>query len=190
MEDRRDGLGLRQVKELGLCQCGCGGRTSIIKRNRTAKGHVAGEPRKYIWGHSRIGSGDPNPYRIDAVTGCWLWTQSLSRNGYGIKQLRNPRMTEQAHTYMYKRCVGPIPDGCELDHLCRVRSCVNPDHLEPVSHAVNVRRGRATKLSVSQVIEIKKMISSKVPGKSIAALYGVDKRTISNIKCGTGWVGV
>lgn len=70
--------------------------------------------------------------------GCWLWTASCNPGGYGIfrdgKQL-------VAHRWSYKRLVGPIPEGLQLDHLCRVRSCVNPAHLEPVTQAENIRRG-------------------------------------------------
>jgi hypothetical protein len=74
------------------------------------------------------------------VTGyCWLWTGTLSR-GYGhVKLHGEPKTT--AHRAVYQYLVGPIPDGLVLDHLCRVRNCVNPDHLEPITVAENVRRG-------------------------------------------------
>ena len=49
---------------------------------------------------------------------------------------------KKAHRVSWELLVGPIPEGLELDHLCRNHGCVNPDHLEPVTHAVNVRRGR------------------------------------------------
>src|ERR1019366_4519713 len=71
-------------------------------------------------------------------TGCWLWTGGLNRGGYG--QFMTPPCTV-AHRVAYELFVGPIPEGLQLDHLCRVRSCVNPQHLEPVSQQENIRRG-------------------------------------------------
>jgi hypothetical protein len=70
--------------------------------------------------------------------GCWLWTASLRKNGYGQFYFRS-RMTE-AHRVSYILNVGTIPDGLQLDHLCRVRQCVNPKHLEPVTAMENTRR--------------------------------------------------
>lgn len=71
--------------------------------------------------------------------GCWLWTASIKAEGYG--QVRRPDgRTGYAHRVVYELLVGPIPEGLELDHLCRVRACVNPEHLEPVTHEENVRR--------------------------------------------------
>lgn len=66
--------------------------------------------------------------------GCWIWTASRDRRGYG----RFDR--KLAHRTAYQLLVGDIPDGLELDHLCRTPACVNPEHLEPVTHAENVRR--------------------------------------------------
>lgn len=71
-------------------------------------------------------------------SGCWLWDGHLGRNGYGsIHVDRRPRY---AHRVVWELERGPIPAGLTLDHLCRVRRCVNPDHLEPVSSAENIRR--------------------------------------------------
>lgn len=72
--------------------------------------------------------------------GCWLWTAYIDSYGYGRftgPQHRSP----YAHRYWYELHVGPIPDGLQLDHLCRERHCVNPDHLEPVTQQENIRRG-------------------------------------------------
>lgn len=76
---------------------------------------------------------------IDPVTGCWLWTGLLDSDGYG--QLRISGRLVMAHRLSYTDAKGQIPGGMELDHLCRVRNCVNPSHLEPVTHRENVMRG-------------------------------------------------
>lgn len=77
---------------------------------------------------------------VNPETGCWLWTNRLNACGYGTVSAQRKHML--AHRAMYELLVGPIPEGLELDHLCRVRHCVNPAHLEPVDHLTNVRRGQ------------------------------------------------
>lgn len=79
-----------------------------------------------------------------SATGCWLWTGTLDGKGYGtigVKRSDGTWRTAKAHRVSYETHVGPIPDGLELDHLCRVRRCVRPDHLEPVTSQVNTLRG-------------------------------------------------
>lgn len=83
---------------------------------------------------------------IEGTGGCWLWTGPLTRGDYGTFMAPNGKMT-RVHRYAYEVMVGPIPEGLELDHLCRVRLCVNPAHLDPVTHAVNVVRAYAVRSS-------------------------------------------
>lgn len=71
--------------------------------------------------------------------GCWLWTGGRSSNGYGHFQVR-PGEQGGAHRYAYTLLMGGIPDGMHLDHLCRNKPCVNPDHLEPTTPGENVLR--------------------------------------------------
>lgn len=72
-------------------------------------------------------------------SGCWLWLRSRSTDGYGWASLNNK--THQAHRLVYALLRGEPAAGLVLDHLCRVRHCVNPDHLEPVTPRENLRRG-------------------------------------------------
>lgn len=74
-------------------------------------------------------------------SGCWLWTGCCSPLGYG--QTFAGKRVVFAHRATYEHYIGKIPDGLVIDHLCRVPSCVNPDHLEPVTQGENVRRGLA-----------------------------------------------
>lgn len=76
---------------------------------------------------------------VDASGDCWLWAGNLTKLGYGHLNLDGK--TKLAHRASYELLCGPIPEGLTLDHLCRVRHCVNPDHLEPVTSAENVLRG-------------------------------------------------
>lgn len=74
--------------------------------------------------------------------GCWLWQGAKTWGGYGAIS-REGRKGIMLHRYVYEILVGPIPEGLELDHSCKVRSCVNPIHLEPVTHAENQKRAAA-----------------------------------------------
>lgn len=78
-------------------------------------------------------------------TGCWLWL-GYCEQGYG-RLSSNAAIDgdRQVHRVTYRLLRGEIPEGLELDHLCRVRCCVNPDHLEPVTKQVNIQRGLAGK---------------------------------------------
>ena len=84
--------------------------------------------------------------RTDA--GCWEWTKTLNPLGYGRMAVGSradgTRRLTTPHRASYEAFVGPIPDGADLDHLCRNKRCVNPAHLEPVTHSENLRRHYAT----------------------------------------------
>lgn len=75
-------------------------------------------------------------YIVDGT--CWRWQGAKNHKGYG--HLRVNRVTKMAHRLSYEYAKGPIPAGLEIDHLCNVRDCVNPDHLEAVTHGENLRR--------------------------------------------------
>jgi hypothetical protein len=75
--------------------------------------------------------------KVDKTETCWLWT-AFTRRGYG--RFRVGGAIVQAHRWSYELHAGPVAEGLELDHLCRNKACVNPDHLEPVTHEVNNER--------------------------------------------------
>lgn len=74
--------------------------------------------------------------------GCWPWIASRDQKGYGMFRVGGRKgLAVRAHRVLYELMVEPIPDGLQIDHLCRNPQCVRPDHLEPVTGAENVRRG-------------------------------------------------
>jgi hypothetical protein len=75
----------------------------------------------------------------DACTGCWLWTSEVNRQGYGRVRWEGTKLL--AHRVAYEATRGPIATGLVIDHLCRTRHCVNPDHLEAVTQQENILRG-------------------------------------------------
>lgn len=82
----------------------------------------------------------------ESPSGCWLWQASVDQYGYGrIKIGGRQGRPVAAHRVAYEQLVGPIPDGLELDHLCRMPACVNPAHLEPVTRGVNQTRAFAAR---------------------------------------------
>ena len=78
----------------------------------------------------------------EPMSGCWLWMGECNSKGYPwIRRGRSRKI--MAHRLIYEQMRGPIPVGLTLDHLCRVRCCMNPSHLEPVTNAVNILRGES-----------------------------------------------
>lgn len=87
--------------------------------------------------------------KVDADGDCWLWTGSQAGGGYGWF-MGGKGKSIPAHRWAYEHLIGEVPEGLDLDHLCRVRRCVNPDHLEPVTRHVNVIRGAGGKLNAAK----------------------------------------
>lgn len=110
---------------------------------------------------------------------CKPFAGYIAKNGYGHKH--NPRTNKNdcAHRVIYEQEVGPIPPGYTIDHLCEFKACVEPTHLEAVPHYVNCHRGRGTKLTDQQVVEIRTRAESSL---ELAARYGVHNSTIRRIR--------
>lgn len=100
----------------------------------------APNPRSYLRGAPVI---DRLLYRTStSPDGCWVWRGTTNEHGYGeIGMGGDVAPVRRVHRVAYEHFKGPIPEGMTIDHLCRNPSCVNPDHLEPVTHAENIRRG-------------------------------------------------
>jgi hypothetical protein len=106
------------------CACGCGQSVA----------------RTYVHGHNtRRPLQDRFWEKVEKTETCWLWTAAKNDQGYGHIKVSDGEWA-YAHRLAYELLVGPIPEGLELDHLCRVRNCLNPAHLEPVTGRENVLR--------------------------------------------------
>lgn len=86
--------------------------------------------------------------KVDKLdTGCWIWNAALDAHGYGSFHLNGK--TAYAYRVAYEWAKGPRPAGMDLDHICRDRRCVNPDHLEPVTRGENLHRSPITQTSIN-----------------------------------------
>jgi hypothetical protein len=132
-----------------LCACGCG--TPVR--------------REFVLGHNRRGAELPKIAPVDRVLArttqedrgysspCWCWQGSLNQRGYGhIGLLTNGRRScAKVHRIVFEALVGPIPEGLTLDHLCEVKTCVNPAHLEPTTRLENQLRYYARRKQIPEV---------------------------------------
>ena len=175
----------RVVESLtGICGCGCGCRTSLATKTSIGQGRVKGFPLRFIKGHaSRLN----NPgHTVESDTGCWIWNGYINpKSGYSGMTVLSGK-AQSAHRTYYEKAKGPIPDGLELDHLCRRRACVNPDHLEPVTSAENKRRQLTTKLRPEIVAEIRRL-TLVCSHTEVARLFSVSRSLISLIAEGKRW---
>lgn len=76
--------------------------------------------------------------KVRVIGDCWVWLASLNSRGYALFSVEG--RARLAHRVAYEALVGPIPDGLTIDHLCRIKRCVNPAHMEPVSVLENIQR--------------------------------------------------
>lgn len=118
-------------------------------------------------------------------TSCWIWPYAKGKNGYGKLQIDNVSL--EPHKWLYELIKGKTPANCELDHLCKNPLCINPEHLEPVSHAENCKRGNQTKLTADDVKEIRRL-RGKLTQREIAEKFGVSRASIGYILQGKRWV--
>jgi hypothetical protein len=96
-----------------------------------------GTPEECFWSH--VDKQAPDEH--------WLWTGALNKDGYGQWTNSALRKMAVAHRWAWYFVRGPLSDHLHLDHLCRVRNCVNPDHLEPVTRTENLRRAGRTRFA-------------------------------------------
>lgn len=171
----------------GFCECGCGQRTNVARDNDAKRGYVKGKPYRFAYGH-RPENRKPVQFVVTDrgyETPCWVWAGACQQGGYAITSIKHK--TLMAHRVYWEREHGPIPDGFQIDHLCRVRNCVNSAHMQLVNAAENVRRKPGLKLSHAKCAEILAMRATGMLQREVADVFGVSRQTISDVERGRIW---
>lgn len=116
--------------------------------------------------------------------GCWGWVGPKTGNGYAVFSVDGRHRV--AHRWIYEQLIGAVA-GLEVDHLCRNRACVNPDHLEAVTKTENIRRGASPTLTVAVVAHIRSLAPEAYDRRQLAGHYGVSPETISSVRHQRSW---
>lgn len=117
-------------------------------------------------------------------TPCWIWQRALHRLGYG--QMNRKGHHRFAHVAFYVERFGPVPNGLVLDHLCEIKACVNPEHLEAITQTENIRRCKHTILTMEKAKEIR-ALRGMIPSVEIAKRYGVTKHAVFRVHRNLTW---
>lgn len=154
-----------------LCACGCREYTDT----------------KYVFGHQgrvhlfvKLQNFTPEDHGFDGE--CWIWGGAVDRDDYGKTTHHNRSC--RAHRLMYEFMVGAIRPGDHIDHLCSVRRCINPAHLEAVTPLENHRRSSLAKLTPADAREIRSATGTQ---REIAERFGVSQSTVGFILRGKTW---
>jgi hypothetical protein len=111
------------------------------------------------------------------VTPCWVWHRAtVGERGYGQVRLRDRNVI--AHRAVWEERIGPWPEGLQADHLCRIRLCVNPEHIEPVTGSINMRRGSQAKLSEEDLKEMAELHKEDWSVRALARHFSVNRDTV------------
>lgn len=179
----------KNTPSAGLCECGCGRSTQVARRDWPEKGHVKGQPLRFLLGHNMRATPYPDTeYVVDPETGCWIWQLGLDKDGYGRLE-RNGKKTPASRWY-YEQRFGPLPEGMVPDHICPAGpnpSCVNPDHMRPLTHAENSRWKSSTKLDWEAVAEIRLMALQGYTQREIGERFGIVQAQVHRIVTGKRW---
>lgn len=174
----------------GYCQCGCGQKTSIAKQTDNKRGHVKGEPMRFISGHHPPSKKKDRFWQyvnLGNPSDCWEWQGCISTTGYGKFRLNGRHML--AHRVSWELHNGPIPAGMHICHSCDNPACVNPHHLwlgtpadnmhdrdEKGRHIAPHTRGEAhgrAKITEAQVMMMRKLWKQGVSQSEIGRRFGI-----------------
>ena len=119
---------------------------------------------------------------VDKTDTCWLWTGFVMADGYGQFSVHRPPHGSpkklRAHRYAYTISIGPILEHLALDHLCRIRHCVNPAHLEPVTTRENLRRAGKISLTDEKLRQIRLLHEQGLSSYKIARAVNAPRSTV------------
>ncbi len=159
----------------GLCECGCGLKTNIAEKTYSKRGLNKGDAYRFVKGHQKR----KVQYVIDEK-GCWVCQLKKNHNGYAYVYYDGKN--HLAHRYYYEKYKGGIPEGLQIDHLCKNRACINPEHLEAVTNRENVHRSNVTKLSDNDVSELRRMYATgRVSQREVASVFDISQQHVSDI---------
>lgn len=164
------------IESTQLCECGCGLPTMIARYTDNRHGTIKGQPLKLRRGHSLSGSGRRKKDRIKIEdcghdTPCWLWQLKTDKAGYGRTNLNGKEWL--AHRLYYTEHIGRIPEGYVVDHLCSVKNCVNPNHLEAVTPQENEWRAwmKRASLTSDQILSLRKWMQDSLTEEQLNNLW-------------------
>lgn len=195
---RGDDEAIRQHKErwakdapdvpYGLCQCGCGEKTTLAPKSHTAYGYVVGQPRRFLVGHGSRATG-PDYIVEDRGfdTPCWVWGRARFDTGYGSYNLGGGKAVG-AHRRFYEEHVREIPRGHDVHHLCGVRPCVNPAHLQAILVKRHRRMRAQAKVTAEIAHEMRRLYATGEYGQwELARRFGLHNSSVSRIVNGKTW---
>lgn len=167
-----------------LCDCGCGQPVRLATYSQPRYGYRRGDPKRFVNGHNRKGRIETRYVVEDRghTTPCWVWQGRPNEQGYG--QVGRNGEQHLAHRYFFREAGNDLVKGQPLDHLCGVRLCVNPEHLEAVTNAENTRRGRSAKITAEDAAYIRDSDETRV---SLARRFGITTTHVYRIRRGDSW---
>ena len=166
-----------------LCACGCGLLTKSMPFSHLNRGWIRGKKFKFVHGHNSKKQGE----RWSVLeSGCWEWKLNKNWKGYGSCTVGG--INRMAHRVVFESFRGTIPIGFELDHICKNRGCVNPDHLRVVTKTENIRRSAVAKINMGIAGAIRKSHSkNKCTIKETAKAFGLGRHLVGNVITGRTW---
>lgn len=160
--------------EVKYCKCGC--KTAV--KNEYANGHY--------------GRKSPVDFVVENhgyKSCCWIWKLNVDKYT-GYARIKRDGKGQNVHKYYWEKVNGKVPDGLVLDHLCRIKKCMRPDHLEAVTVAENTQRGLSTPLTVDDVKSIILLYRNGSSQYKIARDYNIAQQTVSGIVTRKTWKAV
>lgn len=141
-----------------------------------SRGIGKGNPGKVMAAHGPLFEIEHRGFELNGyASACWIWKRYVKPAGYGEwKPFKGQVRSSVAHRAVFEMANGLVPKGLDLDHLCRMRCCVRPDHLEPVTRKENAQRGLGTKLTAENIYDMVQLRKRGMRNKEVARLFHID----------------